>query len=439
MTEHKLVTKGVRDDFIPGEDYVSPQFAALEKARLWPRAWLMAGRVEEVENSGQFLTFDISDESITVVRTSKGELKAFYNVCPHRGRRLTSGCGKMGRFFCKYHGWNWTLEGKPVGVVDRDDWDGQLPDDEISLVPVRVDSWNGWVFVCMDDAAPELRYWLSPAPDYLDVFDVGSMRYKWRRQTILPANWKVALEAFTEGYHVQTTHRQVLDWSSDYTISAKHGLHGNFGYAAGRPLGLPSPRLGEMGDIDVREGIIRFYEEMRDTLDTTMTDHTMRAARRLREETTAEDKPMDVMMKFMQLNREEHEAGGVPWPAELTLPTMSKAGTSWHIFPNMVFLQGPGHLLGYRARPNGDDPDTCIFDVYALERYPQGQEPKPEVKFLPDIHSVEDWGLILTQDFQNMADIQQGMKSRGFKGARPNPKQELAVSNFHAAIHQFIA
>ena len=57
----------------------------------------------------------------------------------------------------------------------------------------------------------------------------------------------------------------------------------------------------------------------------------------------------------------------------------------------------------------------------------------------PDITSVADWGLILTQDFQNMADIQQGMKSRGFKGSRTNPKQELAVSNFHRALHEFMA
>lgn len=439
MTEHKVVTKAVRDDYVPGDDYISPQFAALEKARLWPRSWLMAGRVEEVETSGQFLTFEIADESISVVRTPKGELKAFYNVCPHRGRRLTSGCGKMSRFLCKYHGWNWTLDGKPVGIVDREDWGDMLPDEDITLSPVRVDTWSGWVFVCMDDTAPGLQEWLRPAQDYLDVFEIGKMRYKWRRQAVLPANWKVALEAFTEGYHVQTTHRQILEWTSDYTISAGHGLHGNFGYAPGRPLGQPSPRLGPLGDIDVREGIIRFYEEMRDTLDTTMTEHTMRAAERLRTEMSREDEPIDIVRAFLRFNREEHEKSGAGWPEEMTPEKMSKAGTSWHIFPNMVFLPGPTYLLGYRARPNGDDPDSCIFDVYALERYPEGAEPKPEVRVLPDITSVADWGLVLTQDFQNMADIQQGMKSRGFRGARPNPKQELAVSNFHVALHQFLA
>ena len=439
MTEYKVLNKAPHDDYIPGGDYVSPDFAALEKSRLWSRAWLMAGREEEVAEAGQFLTFNIADESVTVVRTAKGELRAFHNVCPHRGRRITTGCGKMGRFFCKYHGWNWNLEGKPVGVVDRDDWDGELTDEDISLVPVRVDTWSGWVFVCMDESTPGLMEYLGAVPGFIDCFDIGSMRYKWRRQCILPTNWKVSLEAFTEGYHVQTTHRQILDFSSDYTYSAKHGLHGMFGYAVGRPLGLPSPRLGEMPPVDVRAGILAFWQEMKNTLDTTLTDHTLRAAERLLAEADPDIEPAKAVGLFMQFNREEHEKAGAPWPKDLTFQQIGAAGTSWHVFPNMVFLQGAGQLLGYRARPNGDDPDSCIFDVYALERYAPGKEPKPELQINNDITDEAFWGLILTQDFQNMADIQQGMKSRGFKGCRPNPKQELAVSNFHAALHEFMA
>ncbi|MEK9210897.1 aromatic ring-hydroxylating oxygenase subunit alpha [Sphingomonas sp. 2378] len=430
----------VRDDFVPAADYVSPDFARLERERLWPRVWQMAGREEELEAPGDFITYEIANESITVVRNAAGELKAFYNVCPHRGRKLTSGCGRMGRFHCKYHGWKWDLDGRSVDVIDRQDWDGTLDDAEIALEPVRVDTWNGWVFVCADAETPPLDEWLAPAPEYLDMFEIDRMRYKWRRQAILPANWKVALEAFTEGYHVQTTHRQLLAFTSDYTVSRKHGLHGMFGYGPGRPLGLPSPRLGDPpADLDVRDAVVRIFEELLETLDTTMTEHTLRAARRLREEISADAEPMEVVRAFMRFNREEHEAAGAGWPANLTPEAMGKAGTSWHIFPNMVFLQGPCHLLGYRARPNGDDPDSCIFDVYALERYPEGKAPRTELSVRPDITSVADWGLILTQDFQNMADIQQGMKSRGFKGSRTNPKQELAVSNFHRALHEFMA
>ena len=414
----------VRDDFVPADDYVSPYFFGQERARLWPRTWQMVGREEEFEAAGDFVTYDILDDSITICRTRDGALKAYYNVCPHRGRRLTSGCGRTGRFVCKYHGWKWELDGACAEVIDRDDWDGALSDQELALVEVRVDCWAGWVFICMDEEAPGLAEFLKPAPDYLDVFDIGTMRYRWRRQAVLPANWKVALEAFTEGYHVQTTHRQLLAWSSDYTYSAGHGLHGHFGYPPGRPLGLPSARLGETAPTDAREGILTFYKELLETLDATLTEHTLRAAARLQTECAADDDPFDVMRAFLRFNEEEHARAGAPWPANFTLEAMGKAGTAWHLFPNMVFLQGPGHLLGYRARPNGTDPDSCIFDIYTLERFAPGKAPKtlPAVKTAPDITSVADWGLILTQDFQNMAEIQAGMKIRGFRGARTNPK-----------------
>ena len=126
------------------------------------------------------------------------------------------------------------------------------------------------------------------------------------------------------------------------------------------------------------------------------------------------------------------------WPS-ITVEQLIESGTDWHIFPNMVFLQQPTNLLGYRARPNGDDPDSCIFDVYALERYAPDQEPK-DVKL--DVKTkwegLDEWGLILQQDFENMEYVQLGMKSRGFKGSRTNPQQERAVSNFHATLHAYV-
>jgi hypothetical protein len=104
----------------------------------------------------------------------------------------------------------------------------------------------------------------------------------------------------------------------------------------------------------------------------------------------------------------------------------------------MVFLQSPTNLLGYRARPDGDDPDRCIFEAYALERYPEGTEiPKIEIEYADNWRDI-DWGLILAQDFQNMEEVQRGMKVRGFKAVRPNPIQEFAVINFHAMLNRFI-
>lgn len=99
----------VRPDYIPAENYTSRDFAQLEAEHLWPRTWQMACREEEVPTVGSFHTYDILGDSIIVVRTAPEEIKAFHNVCPHRGRRITQGCGKTARLHCRFHGWQWDL------------------------------------------------------------------------------------------------------------------------------------------------------------------------------------------------------------------------------------------------------------------------------------------------------------------------------------------
>jgi phenylpropionate dioxygenase-like ring-hydroxylating dioxygenase large terminal subunit len=422
------------DEIVPAEAYVCGDWLQLEKKRLWPKVWQMACREEEIPAPGDYYTYEIADESITVVRLEDGQLGAYFNVCPHRGRRLTSGCGRMGRFHCRFHGWQWSLEGAPLDVVDRHDWGEALPDDDIRLAKVRVESWGGWIFVNPDPQAQPLTDFLEPAKTHLDPFEFEKMRYRWRKQVVLPCNWKVAQEAFNEGYHVQTTHRQLLPLFDDVTYSQAMGRHGMFGYAPTALYGLPSPRLGaQVGD--VRKGLHAFNCEIWETLQATATAEMLAAGERLMElpETAT---PFEVYAAFAQFHREESAKNGTPWP-DVTVEQLMAAGTDWHIFPNMVFLHQPTNLLGYRSRPNGDDPDSCIFEIYVLERFPEGQAPKVEVEVAEDWRTV-DWGLILAQDFDNVGEIQKGMKSQGFRGARPSPVQERAISNFHAALRRFL-
>jgi len=436
----------VRPDFVPKDAYIAPEFVKLEAKKLWPRVWQVACRVEEIPQVGDFVTYDILEESIIVVRAAADQIKAFFNVCQHRGRQLTEGCGRTNVLRCKYHGWTWRLDGSITKVQDREDWDGcsHMSDDDLRLKEVKVDTWAGFVFINMDPEAEPLAKYLDPVPEYIDCFQIETMRYRWYKSIRLPCNWKVALEAFNEGYHVAATHPQLLDMQGDdITRSFAMGKHGMFGYpTATRPLGAPSPRTNKPMPSDLRPGLVAFFQEMENTLKAIFTPRDNEAVRRLMTDVAETASPMDVFMKSLELQKEAAIASGAGWP-DISLEQFGKAGTDWHVFPNLVFLQWPDGVLAYRARPDGYNPDSCIYDIWSLVRFAPGAEPPLKREFYhgPEDYEknvVENFGLILSQDFQNMSKVQQGMKSRGFRGSRTNPLQESSVANFHRVLHEYI-
>ena len=435
----------VRDDFVPAEHYLCPDFLRLERERMWPRVWQVACREEELPEVGSFVTYDIMDETITVVRSSQQEIKAFYNVCQHRGRRLTEGCGQMSRFYCRFHGWKYDLEGRIQEVLDREDWEGcpDFGDADLSLEPVQVGTWGGFVFINMDPQAEPLADYLAPVPRYLDPFELEKLRYRWYASVKIPCNWKVALGAFNEAYHAMATHPQVMHvYGDDVTRNRNFGRHSMFYYPPNPeyPLGAPSPRLGLPVPDDFRPKIVEYHQLMRNDINGFFSDRDAAAVRRLLTEVEPDVPPFEQLGKALEFQREAAIASGAGWP-EITMEQMVEAGIDWHVFPNLVMLPYPDGALAYRSLPDARDPDICIFEVYALERFAPGAEPELERMIL---HGDDDWrsfkevSPLLQQDFDNMGEVQRGMKSRGFSGSRTNPLQEATVSHFHRTICDYV-
>jgi phenylpropionate dioxygenase-like ring-hydroxylating dioxygenase large terminal subunit len=445
-SDRQTPSEQLRVDFVPKEAYLSREWVELEKARLWPKVWQVACREEELPQVGDFVTYEIADESIVVVRTAPDTLKAFYNVCQHRGRRLVSGCGHISKFHCRFHGWQWNLDGSVARILDRDDWTGcpDFDDRTLALKQPSIATWGGFVFINMSADPEPLETFLQPITEIYGPFEFEKMRYRWYRSIKLPCNWKVALEAFNEAYHVYATHPQLLDsFGDDETRSFAHGKHAMFGYfTIQRLIGAPSSRTGKPMPADLRVGIVDFFRNIDEQLSAVTTPRSFQAATRILTEGSPQATQMELLTQVLQFQREAAIADGAGWP-NITPEQLQKAGTDWHAFPNFIMLAAPDGLLAYRSRPYKDDPDWCIYDIWSLMRYAPGAEPGLEREFY---HSDTDWctsvekkvGRILAQDVANMSEVQQGMKSRAFTGSRTNPLQETPVSNFHRVLYSYL-
>ncbi|MEO3758029.1 aromatic ring-hydroxylating dioxygenase subunit alpha [Mycobacterium sp. B14F4] len=428
--------------------YISEVYARAERDKLWRKVWQQVGRVEEIPEVGSYLTYDILDDSIIVVRTGPGEtgeaFAAHHNVCMHRGRRLVDtpdgAKNAVGRarksLVCGFHGWTYGLDGACTHIREQDDWKGALTPQNTHLVPVQVDTWGGWLFINMDPDCEPLADYLFPAAKILDPFGLENMRYKWRKWLYFDCNWKVALEAFNETYHVFTTHPEFNKFGEFKGWAKAQGKHSNIGYDA--PKGMDETkskiRLGTGDDARVSTAEMQMYTW--EQTNATTTETLVNAAKRLVDE-LPEGTPADkVLQHWLASARRDDEARGVIWP---TIPPdiLGQSGTAWQLFPNFQIGQGLTSALCYSARPHPSyDPNKCIFEVATLELYPKGQEPQTEWQYTPK--ESPNWLSVLPQDFSNMAAVQQGMKSLGFSGTKPNPYRERSTVNLHYQLSKYM-
>ena len=199
------------------EDSVSPEFFRLEREAIFKRAWLMLGRIEDLPRDGSYCTKEIAaaQTSVIVVRDREGEVRAFHNICRHRGNKLVwsdfpgeETHGICRQFACKYHGWRYDLDGSLIHVQQEGEF-FDLDKDAYGLVAVHCDVWNGFVFV---NLAPEpeqpLREYLGPMVTGLDGYPFDQMTERYEFVGDNNSNWKLFADAFQEYYHVPALHPQ---------------------------------------------------------------------------------------------------------------------------------------------------------------------------------------------------------------------------------------
>jgi phenylpropionate dioxygenase-like ring-hydroxylating dioxygenase large terminal subunit len=427
---------------IPVEAYISPEYARAERDRLWRRVWQQVGRVEDLPKVGSFLTYDVLDDSVLVVRTGPDAFRAHHNVCMHRGRRLVdtpdkvkSACGQRKSFVCGFHGWTYDHDGKCIHVPERQDWQDGLTPENTHLAAVNVDTWGGWVWINMDPGCEPLRDYLEPAATMLDPFRLQDMRCKWRKWLHFECNWKVAMEAFNETYHVATTHPQFNKFGNFRGWAVAHGRHSNIGYDAPKELEETRSKIRLGTGVDTRVSTAEMQLYTLEETNTTTTKTLVDAARRLVDELPEGAPAGEVLEHWLTSARRDDAARGVIWPT-IDPEHLASSGTAWQIFPNFQIGQGLTTALCYTARPHGYDPDRCIFEAACYELYPKGEEPQTEWEYAPK--DDPNWRSVLPQDFSNMAAVQQGMKSLGFAGPKPNPYMERSTANLHRNLAEYL-
>jgi len=403
---------------VPIERYRSRAFYDLEVERLWRRVWQMACREEELPEVGDHVVYEIADDSLLVVRTAPGEIRAFHNACLHRGRLLRECDGRADELRCPFHGWTWNLDGTLKHVPAR--WDfPHVDDDRYRLPEAKVGTWGGFVFVNLDPDCAPLADHLGELPRHFERWPLADRYKEVHVAKVLPCNWKVAQEAFMEAYHVVATHPQLLPGIGD--ANSQYDVWGNFSRAITANM-TPSPHLS-------------WAPSEQDMLDSMLT-RSLDAEPALRVPEGMTARQTLAMVARMQLQ------GAAPSANDLTDAELADS-FYYTLFPNF-HPWGAYNRIVYRFRPYRNDPDRSIMEVIYLAPF-RGRRPKPApVHWLAE---NEDWthapelgflARVFNQDTFNLGKVQRGLHAARHSHVTFARYQETKIRHFHALLGRWI-
>lgn len=214
-TERATLTEaaGLSTGPVPMEPYRSTDFFELERARVFGRTWLMMGRVEEIDNPGDFVVKDVEvcGASVLLTRAKDGRVQAFHNVCSHRGNLVVlDRSGRANRFLCRYHNWTYGNDGRLIGVPDESTF-FSLDKKKCGLSPIATEVWEGWIFINLS-REPEISLadYLGEMGEYLKGVDYVAAQTPVVFRAELDCNWKVMSDAFSESYHIPAIHQNTI-------------------------------------------------------------------------------------------------------------------------------------------------------------------------------------------------------------------------------------
>lgn len=362
---------------IPTARYYSDEFFSLELEHMWTRVWKVAGRAEDIPTAGSYIVWDAMKPPIVIIRGEDDRVRAFYNTCSHRGSPVVrSSCGTAKRLRCRYHSWTYNTKGELVGVPDAGDF-GDLDWKTHGLRAVRCEVFDGWIFINEDPDAKSLRDFLGPVAEELAQFEGEGLRTVRRTSRILPANWKLCIEGFSEIYHFPHLHSRegFVNWA-----------------CRGAAMGL------------LPNGHSRMVVPL--------------------SETKAKQWGMKDIWSWEMFRRP-----GVPDIAS-TNAMVRSASLSYSIFPNIIAVTSSVGMPFLTPWPI--DATTTRFDVYQYGPDWGEGEPPP---LWDQLIKVSDQ--VLMEDIENIEQLQDSLSARATDGLTLN-YQERRIWHLHEGIDQSI-
>ena len=317
---------------LPAHYYADPKHFRTELERIHFSMWLWAGREERIPEPGDYFLLNFAGESVIVTRTESGKVKAYHNVCRHRGTRLckeTSGKLEGGKVRCPYHAWAYSCDdGRLVNAVHMDQTEG-FQREEFPLHALSADTWDGHIFVHFDPQAPPLADHLLDIPERFRAWNMAELQVAHRLDYVLECNWKLVIQNYSECLHCPIIHPQLQQQSH---------------YLSGENAPPQPTYLG--GRMDLR-----------DEVDTLTMD------------------------------------GKSPWKPLPGLDAQERRGIYyWSILPNLLLNLHPDYMLTFQLLPLAHDRTriVCEFSFHPDEIVGEGFDPSAAVDFW-DLTNRQDW------------------------------------------------
>ena len=412
--------------------YTSLEFQQLELDRMWPNVWQFAARDEDMPEPGDYIVYENAGRSYLVVRQDDGSVKAMHNVCLHRGRKLRTEDGTADTFQCPFHGFTWNKDGALKEVPCA--WDFEhLKKKDMTLPEAQVARWQGYIFVRENAEGPSIEDYLAPLPEFFE---------RWRHDQcttaiwvgkVVPANWKVVMEAFMEAWHTIVTHPQLLPFTGDANTS--YNIYGDNVNVAYTPFGVMSPHVSGEGQSQqwIVDEFIKYNGRSADNYGDSPYNVNVP------EGITARRALGEAMRENFSKSFGHAALHDQATDVELL------DGLVYNVFPHFAPWGGLMPNIVYRWRPWGD-PDHCLMEVRILVRVAEGQ-PKPHGVPMKLLGEDEPWsaapelgvlGHVFDQDMDNLPYVQDGLKVSKNGKVELGDYQEIRVRQFHDTLDKYI-